>query len=181
MDERNFAFQRRQHRIVVPSGGDNSHRVLVKNTEYEVVPPYACMRIIGTETVGGKTALTVEKATSTDGQFVFNSPHEIAVDGTGWAYRWGIVVMLGDGTPPTAANVSYSPVVDSWEITEGDGPFVVFGEDMDAPNALVGRFAGGGGIKLYHGIVVEQCSNVCSTYKVQLVHRYVTAECKDCY
>lgn len=38
-----------------------------------------------------------------------------------------------------------------------------------------------GGIRLYHGIVLEQCSEACSTYSVQLVHRYVTAECEDCY
>jgi len=40
---------------------------------------------------------------------------------------------------------------------------------------------GGGGIKLYHGIITRQCSETCSTYEVQLVHRYVTAECDDCY
>lgn len=38
-----------------------------------------------------------------------------------------------------------------------------------------------GGIRLYHGIVLSQCSETCSTYQVQLVHRYLTAECEECY
>lgn len=41
--------------------------------------------------------------------------------------------------------------------------------------------SGGGGIKLYHGVVLEQCSEACSTYLVQLVHRRLTADCEDCY
>jgi hypothetical protein len=36
---------------------------------------------------------------------------------------------------------------------------------------------GGGGIELSHGIILEQCSLTCSTYRVQRVHRYLTPDC----
>jgi hypothetical protein len=67
--------------------------------------------------------------------------------GVGWAYRYGVVVMLGQ--PPSEPNVSYLPIVDSWEIEEGAGPFTVFGEYEITPEsttaALIGRIGGGGG------------------------------------
>ena len=144
-------YQRRQH--LDPQLSQNypqrrpidevsPHRVFVKNTEAEVIPPYACLRVTGTIETGGRTALLVEKPTSVSGEFVFNGPYEIAAladVGVGWAYKFEIIVMLGDGTPPTAANVQYSPVVGSWTITESSGPFVVFGEHNAATDALIGR------------------------------------------
>jgi hypothetical protein len=51
--------------------------------------------------------------------------------------------MLGEA--PTVANAQYGPVVDSWEIEEGGGAFVVFGEHHVSDRALIGRFAAGGG------------------------------------
>ena len=123
------------------------------------MPAYGCGRITGTETVAGRTTVTIEKPTSTDGEFVFNSQFEIAAGSVGWGYRYGIVVMLGDGVAPTAANVEYSPVVSSWDITEASGPFVVFGEDIDATDGLIGRFAGGGGgtHRIYFEVTGYEC------------------------
>lgn len=126
--------QRRQIDEVSP------HRVFVSNTSGEVIPAYACMEITGTVTVGARTALTVRKPTMITSEYVFNSQFSIGIGEYGWAYRYGVVVMLGNGTSPTAANVEYTPVVSSWTIAEGSGPFVVFGTDVDATNALIGRF-----------------------------------------
>lgn len=120
------------------------HRVFVKNTTAEVIPPYACMRVTGVELVGDRTAVTVEKPSTVDGEFLFNSQFEIPVEdtdndvfGTGWAYRYGIVVMLGDA--PTFAGAEYHPVVDSWEIEQGGGPFFVYGTHCDSDSGLLGR------------------------------------------
>jgi hypothetical protein len=129
--------------------------VFVKNTEEEAIPAFGCMRVTGVEVVGRLTAITVEKPTSTDGEFLFNGPYPIEAPaaavpetatpeklGVGWAYRYGTVVMLGDA--PTAPNVGYGPVVDSWEVEEGGGQFTVFGVYEITPestvNALTGRF-----------------------------------------
>lgn len=124
------------------------HRVKVKNTGSEVIPAFACMRITGVEDIGGQTCIKVEKPTSTDGEFLFNSQFEIAVPatgelGVGWAYRHGVVTMLGD--EPTEPGAAFGPIVGSWEIEEGGDNFVVFGRHDFSERALVGRFNGGSG------------------------------------
>jgi hypothetical protein len=133
--------QRREAADVSP------HRVFVKNTGDEVIPAYACMQITGVELVGGVTAITVEKPITTTGEYLFNSQFEIAVEsptetGVGWAYRYGVVLMLGD--EPTEAGDTFQPIVGSWEIEEEPGgPFVVFGRHDANDRVLIGRFSGG--------------------------------------
>ena len=126
------------------------HRVFIKNTEAETIPPFGCVRVTGVEVVNNRTAITVEKPSSTEGEFLFNGPYEIkAVDtytdqfGVGWAYRFGVVMMLGN--VPSVAGAQYLPIVDSWEIEEGTGPFIVFGRHDVNERALIGRFNGGTG------------------------------------
>lgn len=154
--------QRRQNDEVSP------HRVFVSNESGETIPAYGCLQITGTTVVAGRTALTVNKPSDTSSEYVFNSQFEIESGGTGWAYRYGIVVMLG--TAPTSAGQSYSPQLGSWEIESDDnGPFVVFGEHNAASNGLIGRFAGGGAsgtVNLLHGIVVSSLG--CGYYEIEL-------------
>jgi hypothetical protein len=119
------------------------HRVFVKNMSEETCPAYGCMQIVGTDIVAGRTVVTVDKPTSVDGEYLFNSQFPIETNKYGWAYRYGVVVMLGD--PPAVPVSTYQPVVDEWTIAEGDGPFMVFGEHGDEDGQLIGRFAGGGG------------------------------------
>jgi hypothetical protein len=118
------------------------HRVFVLNTEAETIPPYACMQIIGTSEKGDRTVIEVKKPTEIDGQYLFNSEYPIPEadqdnSGIGWAYRFGVVRMTG--AAPSEANVQYRPIVDSWDIEECDGPFIVYGEDSSIVGALVGR------------------------------------------
>jgi hypothetical protein len=170
-----------------PIDEPSPHRVFVLNTTEEAIPPFACLRVIGVEIVGGRTALKVEKPISLDGEFLFNGPYAIeapadavpAVDdvdaipakfGVGWAYRFGIVVMLGQ--PPSEPNATYTPIVDSWEIEEGSGPFVVFGDYKITPEsetpALIGRFSGGGppSPEIITGIVSQSLG--CNWYVIEL-------------
>lgn len=140
-----------------PIDEPQTHRVRVKNTEDEVIPPYACMRIIGVETVGDVSVLKVEKPTKITGDFLFNSPYEIpvvggvgsSVTGIGWAYRYGVVIMLGD--EPADPVMSYQPIVDSWEVEEGEGPFVVWGRHEANDRALIGRITARHEIHFYLG------------------------------
>lgn len=134
-----------------PLDEPSPHRVFVYNTGSEIIPPYACMRVTGTRNINNVTAIDVEKPTSTDGEFLFNSQFPIAVPsstdtGVGWAFRFGVVIMTG--SDPSEPGVEYLPIVGSWEVEEGAGPFVVYGhhranEESD-DRALIGRFAGGG-------------------------------------
>lgn len=126
------------------------HRVFVKNDSGEAIPAFGCMQISGTEVIAGRTVVTVTKPSSVDGEYVFNSQFEIASGGNGWAFRFDIVIMLG--TPP-AGPTAYKPIVGSWEVEEGDGPFVVFGEHTVVSGALIGRIGsastGSGGVIEY--------------------------------
>ena len=145
------------------------HRVFVKNTTDEVIPAYACLQITGVDLVAERTVITVEKPTTTDGEYLFNSQYDIAVEsatesGVGWAYRYGVVVMLGD--EPSEAGETFQPIVDSWEIEEETaGPFVVFGRHEASDRALIGRFAhtstGGGGLTIRFRITASYNCGQC--------------------
>jgi hypothetical protein len=102
------------------------------------------MQVTGVAIVGGQTVVTCTKPTTTAGEYLFNSPYPIADGENGWAYKFGVVIALGNGTPPTAPNVIYQPVVSTWTIEEGGSLFTVFGEHNVIANAVVGRFTGGG-------------------------------------
>lgn len=54
--------------------------------------------------------------------------------------------------------------------------YVMFNHDSKRWEVL----EGGGGIQLYHGVIIERCNQTCSTYRVQRVHRYITAGCGTC-
>jgi len=141
-----------------PIDEPSPHRVFVKNTEEtEACPPYGCVQVIGTEVVGGLTVVKVQRPTSTSGEFLFNSQFEIPAGETGWAFRFGVVIAIGD--PPATANTVYQPIVDSWEIEEGGSLFTVFGEHNAATNGLIGKFTGGGGgaPRIWFTIVSVEC------------------------
>lgn len=55
--------------------------------------------------------------------------------------------------------------------------YVMFNLDSKRWEVLNGV---GGGIELYHGVILERCNQTCSTYRVQRVHRYLTAGCPTC-
>ena len=38
----------------------------------------------------------------------------------------------------------------------------------------------GGGIELFHGVILSKCNVACSTYRVQRVHRYLDPGCPEC-
>ena len=137
------------------------HRVSVKNTTAETIPAFACMQVTGTAIYANQTVVNVEKPTTLDGEYLFNSPYQIEAGAAGWAYRFGVVVMLG--AAPSEVNAAYQPIVGSWEIEEGGGPFTVFGTYEITPEsttaALIGRFgsAGGGGETIWFTITDVLC------------------------
>lgn len=140
------------------------HRVFVKNTSGETIPQYGCMQITGVEIVGDVTCLTVVKPTDTEGEYLFNSQYEIEDGANGWAFRFGVVLMRGD--EPSQVGATYLPIVDSWEIEEGEGEFVVWGRHNANPRALIGRFAGGAGASIIHGIVRNNLGH--GYYRIEL-------------
>jgi len=126
------------------------HRVFVLNTSSEIIPAYGCMQVIGTSEVGERTCVEVRKPTSTEGEFLLNSQFPIPVTsdvepietGVGWAYRFGVVRMLGEDPSPAGQQYIASP--GSWEVVPGDGPFFVYGPDSLGERVQIGRIGDGG-------------------------------------
>ena len=54
--------------------------------------------------------------------------------------------------------------------------YVMFNLDSKRWEVLA---AGGGGVQLCHGLIIEQCNSTCSTYRVQRVHRYLRPVCDN--
>jgi len=126
------------------------HRVFVRNTTDEIIPSFACMEVMGTEVFAGKTVVRVRKPTTLDANYLFNSEFAIKVagefeSGVGWAYRFGVVRMIG--TAPTSP-AQFRPTVGAWTVAEGDGPFVVYGADNTFTDALIGRIESVEGVYL---------------------------------
>jgi hypothetical protein len=148
-----------------PIDEPSPHRVFVRNDSAETCPAYGCLQITGVAVVGGMTVITIDKPSTLTGEYLFNSPYPIAAGGNGWAYRYGIVIALGDGTAPTAVNVEYQPVVSTWTIEEAAGGFfTVFGEHNVATDAVIGRFDGGT-LNVQHGIVTANLG--CGYYTIE--------------
>jgi hypothetical protein len=118
---------------------------------------------------------------------------------------WHYCILLEDLAPATnpltgytqaeANIIFYAPNVsslDMTEITNPDKKIVVTNRSISssatAGDAILVRWINrewapsisAGGVKLFHGIIVSPCDPVCSTYRVQRIHRYLTAECDDC-
>lgn len=73
----------------------------------------------------------------------------------------------------------YDPIAGLMEIdskAENDVFHCIWNDDSGRWEVM----SGGGGIRLYHGIITERCNQSCSTYRVQRVHRYITASCGSC-
>jgi len=115
------------------------HRVFVKNDAGEQIPPFGCMEIMGVELHGEQTVLTVTKPETETGDYLLNSQFEIEAGEAGWAYRFGIVIMLGDEPDADAKGWYYKPVIDSWEVEPGPGPFLVYGRHDVNDRALIGK------------------------------------------
>ena len=148
-----------------PIDEPSPHRVFVRNDSAETCPAYGCLQITGVAVVGGMTVITIDKPSTLTGEYLFNSPYPIAAGGNGWAYRYGIVIALGNGTAPTAVNVTYQPVVSTWTIEESAGGFfTVFGEHNVATDAVIGRFDGGS-LNVQHGIVTANLG--CGYYTIE--------------
>lgn len=123
-----------------PIDEPSPHRVFVRNTTAETIPAYGCVQVISTAIVGGRTVVDVGKPDTLFGHYLFNCQYPIAANENGWAYRFGVVRMLGSAPAEPAY---YKPTKNAYTIEEGDGPFLVYGEDNVTTGALIGRIDSG--------------------------------------
>jgi hypothetical protein len=165
------------------------HRLFIRSSENETLPAYGCVEITTTVIVSGRTVIEVRKPATLTGEYLFVSQFPIppkndllGITGIGWAYRYGIVRMLG--TPPFSPR-QYRPIVGSYEVEEGPGPFVVFGDDAVATGVLVGRIGTPSGSSIIiltpSGGIPPRSGNtlgsaVCSVYSISGSNELVDTE-----
>lgn len=116
------------------------HRVFVKNNSGAEIPAFACMQITGATVEAGRVLITVRRPNTICGEYVFNSQFKIESGGYGWAYAWGIVRMLGAASGYESCK-RYTAIKDSWSVTEGPGPFLVYGNG-NIDGTVIGRIVG---------------------------------------
>jgi hypothetical protein len=81
----------------------------------------------------------------------------------------------GSSSTSTSTSASGSSATSDSKLT-CDVFYVMFNLDSKRWEVL----SGGGGIELFHGVILSKCNEACSTYKVQRIHRYLDPGCPDC-
>jgi len=117
------------------------HRVAFRNDSGEEIPPFACLEVTGTTEDLDRTFVTVTKPTSICGEYIFNSQFAVEADKWGWAYAFGVVRMRGTASTYSSCK-RYKPTIGSWDVSEGPGPFLVYGEDTSIDGSIRGRIVG---------------------------------------
>jgi hypothetical protein len=127
---------------IVPNVPNNFDAIQFRNTTAEEVPAFGVMRITGVEMRDDMAVVTIAKPNTSDDPVLVNGPQSIPAGGYGSGYKYGILQVKAEagltlGQSCRAKNAS-------WEIEDGDGPFVFFGYDTQL-NCGIARIGGGGG------------------------------------
>jgi hypothetical protein len=127
---------------IVPSAPNNFDAIQFRNTTAEEVPAFGVMRITGVEMRDDMAVVTIAKPSTSSDPVLVNGPQAIPAGGYGSGYKYGILQVKAEagltlGQSCRAKNAS-------WEIEDGDGPFVFFGYDTQL-NCGIARIGGGGG------------------------------------
>jgi hypothetical protein len=129
--------------IMPPSGGmrtvPQSTPIYVRNDSGVEIPAFACLQTTGTVEAGGQNYITVDQpadTTGTAGGYLFNGIAPIEIGGYGIAHDGPVVRMLHTGSPVSGDRMI--PVVASWSVAIGLGPFVAIGDDDIEPNVIRG-------------------------------------------
>jgi hypothetical protein len=113
-----------------------------RNTTAEEVPAFGVMRITGVEMRDDMAVVTIAKPNTSSDPVLVNGPQAIPAGGYGSGYKYGILQVKAEagltlGQSCRAKNAS-------WEIEDGEGPFVFIGYDTQL-NCGIARIGGGGG------------------------------------
>jgi hypothetical protein len=133
---------------MVPNVPNNFDAIQFRNTTAEEVPAFGVMRITGVEMRDDMAVVTIAKPNTSSDPVLVNGPQAIPAGGYGSGYKYGILQVKAEagltlGQSCRAKNAS-------WEIEDGEGPFVFFGYDTQL-NCGIARIggSGGGGATLY--------------------------------
>jgi hypothetical protein len=145
------------------------------NISGDLIPPYACMQVVGTETIGGQTFLQVDKPADVDGiagPYIFNWHYAVEPTRQGVAQKHRIVRAYSAGGDATAGD-KWQPVVGDWTIEQDDGgQFTMCGEDVPASDVhaipvvkiAIGGGGGGSGASIEGTLVSIETAGTSSPY-----------------
>jgi hypothetical protein len=127
---------------IVPNVPNYFDAIQFRNTTAEEVPAFGVMRITGVEMRDDMAVVTIAKPNTSSDPVLVNGPQAIPAGGYGSGYKYGILQVKAEagltlGQSCRAKNAS-------WEIEDGEGPFVFFGYDTQL-NCGIARIGGGGG------------------------------------
>jgi hypothetical protein len=119
-----------------------------RNTTAEEAPAFGVMRITGVEMRDDMAVVTIAKPNTSGDPVLVNGPQSIPAGGYGSGYKYGILQVKAESG--LALGQSCRAKNASWEIEDGEGPFVFFGYDTQL-NCGIARIGGGsgGGATLY--------------------------------
>jgi hypothetical protein len=129
---------------MVPNVPNYFDAIQFRNTTAEEVPAFGVMRIVtpGVEMRDDMAVVTIAKPNTSSDPVLVNGPQAIPAGGYGSGYKYGILQVKAEagltlGQSCRAKNAS-------WEIEDGEGPFVFIGYDTQL-NCGIARIGGGGG------------------------------------
>ena len=129
---------------MVPNVPNYFDAIQFRNTTAEEVPAFGVMRIVtpGVEMRDDMAVMTIAKPNTSGDPVLVNGPQAIPAGGYGSGYKYGILQVKAEagltlGQSCRAKNAS-------WEIEDGEGPFVFIGYDTQL-NCGIARIGGGGG------------------------------------
>lgn len=113
---------------------NQNHWLPFRNDSGETVPPYAVMRVTGTETVHGQTILTIGKPDgSNQNWYAINGPGQIAANSiAGCTLSPSAIIRVESGTPSNGDE--WGPSSGNWGIGSSGSRFFIFGSKTSGRN-----------------------------------------------
>jgi hypothetical protein len=141
---------------IVPNVPNYFDAIQFRNTTAEEVPPFGVMRIVtpGVEMRDDMAVVTIAKPNTSGDPVLVNGPQAIPAGGYGSGYKYGILQVKAEASLTLGQSCRAKNA--SWEIEDGEGPFVFIGYDTQL-NCGIARIGGGGGGSGggEHGVIIK--------------------------
>lgn len=119
--------------------------IYCRNDSGEIIPPYGCMQVTGTEESEGQNYLLVKKpADSQEGFYLFNNHYEVEIQGQTTAQLPDVYRVIKDSSDTTTVTPGqkWKPVDGQWYLEAGGEEFIAAGDDDISDNVFKVRAVG---------------------------------------
>ena len=116
------AFERGSADSTATERGNSPSPIYFKSVSAEVIPPYGCIQMVGTEELAGRNYILVDRpidyTASVMGPFLLNGPNEVEANGLGTAQMGPVYRAISDGGA-YSVGTRFGPVASSFELSKG--------------------------------------------------------------